>query len=158
MSENHYPAYDLASMVDRLAPSAGAKYRGLVAQLEEIQTLVKLTLDQERDIDVRRNVVASALHSRDPALPENAAPIGRLQAQLAQLDQACAYWMLGAVRKQSARADGGAPPRAIGNWLEGVQSAITDGTAGNSWRRMALRRPCGRIDHGNAIYHREFNH
>ena len=83
---NDYPAYDLASAVDRLGPRAGAKYRGLCGQLDEVVTLLKLTLDQQKDLDIRRAVVFSHLSSRDTRLPENDASIRRLQQQEQQLD------------------------------------------------------------------------
>jgi hypothetical protein len=70
-----------------LAPSAGAKYRSLQQSLDETHALLRLLLDQERDLGTRRSVIASALNSRDPALPENDAAIGRLQQQLMQLDR-----------------------------------------------------------------------
>ncbi len=105
MSENRYPAYDLPTMVDRLCPPAASKYRGLVAQLDEQQALVKLCLEHEKDIDVRRNVVASALRSSDAALPENASAIRRLQQQLDQLDAEAATLERKRARLNSARGN-----------------------------------------------------
>jgi hypothetical protein len=82
---NRYPAHDLSTMVERLAPSASAKYHALTGRLDEVHALLKLCLDQEKDLDTRRNVCARALHSS--ALPESDAANKRLREQLAQLDR-----------------------------------------------------------------------
>jgi hypothetical protein len=87
MSDEQYPSYYLADQLDRLAPSAQAKYRRLVAEQDEVRARLKLTLEQEADLDTRRAVVVAHLQSRDPAMAENAGTIQRRTAQLEQIDR-----------------------------------------------------------------------